>query len=106
MRVMCKTLNGKQQELYDLHHDRNMSDGYNYGYRCGVNDSFDVFKSAVELYKKYRNNEKQFRKDFADIHMGFKEFQEKHKNKQLSYFRYYREWLFDYCFKDVIKEEK
>lgn len=62
-------------------------------------------KSAVEFYKTYRNDRSAFKKAFPDIHSGFKEFKEKNPDLRISYFRYWREWLFDYAFSDVVVKQ-
>lgn len=64
----------------------------------------------VNMYKKYRNDRGQFKKDFKDIHSGYKLFLEEFTKqtdgeKGVSYFRFWREWLFDIIF-DGIEENQ
>ena len=56
-------------------------------------------KSAVEFYKKYRDDIKQFEKDYPKFkHVKLLDiYNDEQRNVVFNY------WLFDYCFEDVVK---
>ena len=95
---MCEPLRGKIN--YEL---LIYSDYDNFGDRDTVIKQWQDFaknvKSAVEFYKKYRNapnklkiiEQEIWEKFYNSAHLG------------VDWVDYYNDWLFDYCFGDVIE---
>jgi len=61
-----------------------------------VVDCFDKpdVKSAVDFYKKYRYKEPAFERDFPEVY--------KENYDLIECYAYFNDWLFNYCFGDVI----
>jgi len=68
----------------------------------------DDVKSAVEFYKRYRDNITLLKKDIKGIHSKFpkesKDYLKENKLIDWKHFEIYNNWLFDYCFEDCINE--
>lgn len=59
-------------------------------------------KSAVDFYKKYRDDFLLFKRDFPEVVQSL----EKDLQGQHLYQGHWERWLFDYCFQDVIEKNK
>jgi len=75
------------------------------GYIGGIEDAFKSFAERVEFYKKYRDNYKLLIKDVKsgkapqDCTIDFLSY----IGKKKWYDKDYNNWLFDYCFGDVVE---
>ncbi|MFW6130157.1 MAG: hypothetical protein ACOC56_03160 [Atribacterota bacterium] len=77
------------------------------GYRDGVDEAFKNFKERIDFYKKYKNSMEEFSDEYQSL---YKEMCMKIKGRvqtECAFSHYdkekYRDWLFDYCFGDVIE---
>lgn len=90
---MCEPLRGKTFLDY-------------YGYRVIIAD--DV-KSAVEFYKKYKDNPDFLQIEHKDIYLNLrkmlsKKYPDDNTGSSITmwFMHEFNDWLFDYCFRDVI----
>jgi len=96
--------NKKQKMKKDIltskdHKDRNE---FYKGFERGVDDSFNVFVSYVDLFKRYKNNVKLLTDEQKDVWLKFVQYCETQKDMNKSnYLSRYNSWLFDYIFCDV-----
>jgi len=75
---------------------------YYFGFKKGVDDSFDVFASFVELYNKYKNNVKLLMNEQKDVWLKFVKYYDAQSDKSKSnYLSKYNTWLFNYIFHDI-----
>ena len=82
-----------------------MGDEYykgNHPYKIGINKAFKSFAERVEFYKDYKNNEEMLSRGKT------KEIWKQYPNRgNIPYnaitLKNYNDWLFDYCFGDVIE---
>lgn len=72
------------------------------GFKKGVDDSFSVFASFVDLFKRYKNNVKLLMNEQKDVWMKFVEYYETQSDINTSnYLIIYNNWLFEYIFYDI-----
>jgi len=72
------------------------------GYKKGVDDSFNVFTSFVDLFKRYKNNVKLLMNEQKDVWLKFVQYYETQSDTNTSnYLSIYNNWLFDYIFHDI-----
>jgi len=72
------------------------------GFKKGVNDSFDIFASFVDLFKKYKNNVKLLMNEQKDVWLKFVQYYETQSDTNPSnYLNRYNNWLFEYIFYDI-----
>lgn len=74
---------------------------YNYGYNLGISDAFKSFAERVEFYEKYSSNEEMLSKEEPKTWSLYPN-RDNTPYDAIS-LRDYNNWLFDHCFKDVIK---
>ena len=76
------------------------------GFERGVDDSFNVFVSYVDLFKRYKNNVKLLMDEQKDVWLKFVQYYETQKDIDKSnYLSRYNSWLFDYIFCDVNEKD-
>jgi len=84
------------------------------GVKVGIKKSFKSFAERVEFYKKYSNKPKKLKREQINDFNNFFEWYTGDDKKEKKHFPYfidaveepiwrYNNWLFDFCFKDVIK---
>ena len=72
------------------------------GFKKGVDDSFVIFASYVNLYRRYKNNVKLLMDEQKKIWLKFVQYYETQTDINTSnYLNKYNNWLFDYIFYDV-----
>ena len=72
------------------------------GFKRGVTDSFDVFASFIDLFKKYKNNVSLLMNEQRDVWLKFVKYVEDQKDIDKSnYLNRYNNWLFNYIFYDI-----
>ena len=80
----------------------NEQSDFNLGYKKGVDDSFEVFASFIDLFKKYKNNVKLLMNEQKEIWQKFVKFYETQKGLNTSnYLAKYNSWLFEFLFSDI-----
>lgn len=81
---------------------KNKDTQYYQGFEQGVDDSFELFASYVDLYKKYQNDVKLLMKEQQPVWKQWVKFYEKKNNvTKDDYLPLYNNWLFDHIFNDV-----
>ena len=76
------------------------SEFYN-GYKEGIENSFEVFASFIDLFNKYKNNVKLLMNEQKDVWEKFVKFYESQSNIDKSnYLSKYNSWLFEFLFDD------
>jgi hypothetical protein len=70
-----------------------------YWYFNGIDDAFESFAERVEFYKKYVDDTKLFCNEQTNI---LKEEHLLDSDIEMMMASEYRDWLFNYCFGDVI----
>ena len=72
------------------------------GFERGISDSFDIFASVIEAYRRYKDDVKLLMKEQQKV---WSEWVDYYDNKSdinnLNYLDRYNNWLFDYTFFDV-----
>ena len=72
------------------------------GFEKGVDNSFDLFASFIELYKRYKNDVKLLMNEQKNIWSKWVKYYEKQSDVNTSnYLEKYNNWLFEYIFSDV-----
>jgi hypothetical protein len=72
------------------------------GFERGVDNSFDLFASFVDLFKRYKNNVKLLMDEQNNVWSKWVKYYEDHSNIDTSnYLAKYNDWLFDYLFSDI-----
>jgi len=72
------------------------------GFKKGVDDSFDVFASFIDLFNKYKNDVNLLMNEQRDVWLKFVEYVEEQKDIDKSNYLYkYNNWLFNYIFYDI-----
>ena len=105
--MKCEPLKDKKQKMMKdvlISTDNNSNDKSDFylGFKRGVNDSFNVFASFIDLYKKYKNNVKLLMNEQKDVWLKFVKYYETQSNTNTSnYLNRYNNWLFDYIFYDI-----
>lgn len=75
------------------------------GFEKGIDDSFDLFASFINLYKKYKNDVKLLMNEQKDVWSKWVKYYEVQSNVDNSNFiNKYNEWLFDYIFSNINEE--
>ena len=105
--MKCEPLKDKKQKmmkdvLTSTDNNSNDKSDFNLGFKKGVNDSFNVFASFIDLFKKYKNNVKLLMNEQKDVWLKFVKYYETQSNTNTSnYLNRYNNWLFDYIFYDI-----
>ncbi len=72
------------------------------GFEKGVDDSFDVFASFFDVYKRYKNDLKLLMNEQNHVWSKWVQYYEAQTDiKTSNYLSRYNDWLFDYIFYDV-----
>ena len=100
--MKCEPLkNEKQKMMKDALKSNNKNEFY-LGFKKGVDDSFNVFASYVDLFKKYKNNVKLLMNEQKDVWLKFVQYYESQPTiKSSEYLSIYNNWLFEYIFSDI-----
>ena len=105
--MKCEPLKDKKQKmmkdvLISTDNDINEKSEFYLGFNKGVNDSFNVFASFVDLFKRYKNNVKLLMNEQKDVWKKFVKYYETQSDMDKSdYLNKYNNWLFDYIFYDI-----
>lgn len=105
--MKCEPLKEKKQKMMnDLlkSADKKIDDKseYYFGFKKGVDDSFDVFASSVDLYNKYKNNVKLLMNEQKEVWLKFVKYYDSQSDKSKSnYLSKYNNWLFNYIFHNI-----
>jgi hypothetical protein len=105
--MICEPLKNKKQKMEkDILKStgKNINDKSEFylGFKKGVDDSFNVFASHVDLFKRYKNNVKLLMNEQRDVWLKFVKYYETQSDVNTSnYLSKYNNWLFDYIFHDV-----
>jgi len=70
-------------------------------YECGVYDAFESFIERIKFYKRYKNQPNSFW-ELEDIPKLWNEYCAKNRDRLPLSNEEFNNWLFDYCFQDVI----
>jgi hypothetical protein len=93
----------KQKMKKEIHTSKDYKDRneFSLGFEKGVDDSFNVFASYVDLFKRYKNNVKLLMDEQKDAWLKFVQYYESQKDiNKSNYLSKYNNWLFDYIFCD------
>ena len=72
------------------------------GFKKGVDDSFDVFASYIDLFNKYKNNVSLLMNEQRDVWLKFVEYVEAQNDIDKSNYLYkYNNWLFNFIFTNI-----
>ena len=72
------------------------------GFKKGIDDSFNVFASFIDLFNRYKNNVKLLMNEQKDVWLKFVQYYEAQSDiNKSNYLSRYNNWLFDYIFYDV-----
>lgn len=75
------------------------------GFEKGVDNSFDIFASFIDLFRRYKSDVKLLMNEQKNIWTKWVEYYEEHSNiNTTNYIEKYNDWLFDYFFSDINKE--
>jgi len=105
--MKCEPLKNKKQKimkdvLTSTDKKINNRSEFYLGYKKGVDDSFNVFTSIVDLFKRYKNNVKLLMNEQKDVWLKFVQYYETQSDNNTSnYLSRYNNWLFDYIFYDI-----
>jgi hypothetical protein len=84
----------------------NNNKNYNQGFEKGVSDSFDIFASTIEAYKRYKDNVKLLMNEQQKVWKKWvKYYNGKSDIDNSNYINRYNNWLFDYTFSDINNEK-
>lgn len=105
--MKCEPLKNKKQKMikdFLKSTDKNINDKSDFylGFKNGVVDSFNVFTSFVDLFKRYKNNVKLLMNEQKEVWLKFVQYYESQSDINNSNYLYrYNDWLFDYIFNDI-----
>ena len=105
--MKCEPLKDKKEKIIiDVlkSTDNNINDKSEFylGFKKGVDNSFNVFASFVDLFKRYKNNVKLLMNEQKDVWLKFVRYYETQKDINTSnYLNIYNNWLFEYIFYDA-----
>jgi len=108
--MLCEPLKNKKQKMIKEfikpnNKNINVENEFFLGFKKGVDDSFNVFFSYVELFKKYKNNVKLLMNEQKDVWLKFVQYYESQSNNDATnYLNRYNNWLFNYIFYDLDNE--
>jgi len=95
-------LKNQKEKLKSKPSKESEENNYNSGFKKGVDESFHVFASYVDLYKRYKNDVKLLMNEEKNIWSKWVEYFENKSNiDKANYLDVYNNWLFDYVFSDV-----
>ncbi|MDH7507659.1 MAG: hypothetical protein QHH15_07765 [Candidatus Thermoplasmatota archaeon] len=100
--------NKKQKILNDFSMVNNKIDkesDFYLGFKKGVDESFKVFSTYIDFFKRYKNNVKLLMNEQRDVWLKFVKYYETLSDtNSLNYLNKYNNWLFNYIFCDIIDE--
>ena len=108
--MLCEPLKNKKQKMIKevvLSPDKNKNNENEFylGFKKGVDDSFNVFTSYVDLFKRYKNNVKLLMNEQKDVWLKFVQYYETLSDTNTTnYLSKYNDWLFNYIFYDTDNE--
>lgn len=95
-------LKNKKQELKGKVSKGKNEKEFFLGFEKGIDDSFNLFATYVDLYKHYQNNVKILMNEQKNVWSKWVDYFEKQTNvDRLNYLDIYNKWLFDYIFSNV-----
>ena len=105
--MKCEPLRNKKQKMKkDILASKDYSNKekkeFILGFEKGVDDSFDVFASFFDVYKRYKNDLKLLMNEQNHVWSKWVQYYEAQTDiKTSNYLSRYNDWLFDYIFYDV-----
>jgi hypothetical protein len=105
--MKCEPLKDKKHKmikdvLKSTDNSINIESEFYLGFKKGIDDSFNVFASFIDLFKRYKNNVKLLMNEQKDVWQKFVKYYETQSDTNTSnYLNRYNNWLFDYIFYDV-----
>jgi hypothetical protein len=102
--MLCEPLKNKKQKMMNevtslIDKKINDKSEFYLGFKKGVDDSFNVFTSYVDLFKRYKNNVKLLMNEQKDVWLKFVQYYETQSDTNTSnYLSKYNNWLFNYIF--------
>ena len=105
--MKCEPLKDKKQKMMKdvlTSTDNNLNDKSEFylGFKKGIDDSFNVFASFIDLFKRYKNNVKLLMTEQKDVWLKFVQYYETQSDiNKSNYLNRYNNWLFDYIFYDI-----
>jgi len=95
-----KNINGSKE--CNNHNDKN----FNQGFEKGISDSFDLFASTIEEFKRYKDNVKLLMKEQQTVWKKWVEYYNgKSDIDNSNYLNRYNNWLFEYTFSNINGEK-
>ena len=108
--MICEPLKYKKQKMIKeisktTNKKINDDSDFYLGFKKGVDESFNVFNSYIDLFKRYKNNVKLLMDEQNTVWSKWVKYYENHSNIDTSnYLEKYNDWLFDYIFSDINTE--
>jgi hypothetical protein len=105
--MKCEPLRNKKQEmkkdiLVSKDYSKTERNEFYLGFEKGIDDSFDVFASFFDLYKRYKNDLKLLMNEQKPVWLEWVKYYETQTDiNKSNYFSRYNDWLFHYIFYDV-----
>lgn len=105
--MKCEPLKDKKQKimkdfLVSTENKINDKSDFYFGFKKGVDESFNVFASFVDLFNRYKNNVKLLMNEQKDVWLKFVKYYETLPGTSTSnYLSRYNNWLFNYIFYDI-----
>ena len=105
--MLCEPLKNKKQKMIkeiNKTTDKKIDDDNEFylGFKKGVDESFNVFTSYIDLFKRYKNNVKLLMNEQKDVWLKFVHYYETQSDTNTAnYLSKYNNWLFNYIFYDV-----
>ena len=94
-------LKNKKSELKAKIPNKNNQD-YTSGFHKGIEDSFNLFASYIDLYKHYENDVKTLMNEQKSVWQKWVEYFDKQNNvDKEDYLGIYNKWLFNYIFSNL-----
>ena len=92
----------KKDTLKSMKHDVPEKNKFYSGFEKGVDDSFDLFASVVDLYKRYKGDVKLLMNEQRKVWSEWVNYYDSQSDIDVStYLDRYNNWLFDYAFSDI-----
>ncbi len=92
----------KKDVLKSTKHDVSEENKFYSGFEKGVEDSFDLFASVVDLYKRYKDDVKLLMNEQRKVWSEWVNYYDSRSDIDVStYLDRYNNWLFDYAFSDI-----
>jgi len=103
----CEPLKQKKQHIIKQKQKTSKeTKEFNLGFEEGVDNSFKIFASYIDMYNHYKEDVKLLMKEQKPVWKQWVSFYEKQNNvSKTDYLPLYKTWLFDYIFNDVNNEK-